>query len=153
RVIGRGGMGAVYEAKHVSTGRSVAIKTIRADKAQTADGQGSALDRFRREAHVMGSVDSPHVVSIIDAGEDPESGQLFRAMELLAGEDLEGTLKRAPILHPQAAVRIAIQALEGLVSAHAASVVHRDLKPPNLFLAQRPGGEVVVKVVDFGIAR
>jgi serine/threonine protein kinase len=150
RRLGAGGMGSVYEAEHTGTGRRVAVKRIHAHLLMRGD---DIEDRFRREARVVGAIDSPHVVEILDAGEDEDTGDLYLVMEHLRGEDLQRLIDRVGPLPPEVALRVAAQALAGLVKAHAASVVHRDIKPANLFLARGDGGEVTVKLLDFGVAK
>ncbi len=150
RVLGEGGMGAVYEAVHVGTGRRVALKVIvSADLAKNQD----LVSRFQREARAAGAVDTQHIVQVLDTGRDGVSGLPFMVMELLAGEDVQQLIRRVGPLPPDLALRIAAQASIGLHKAHEAQVVHRDIKPANLFLARRDAGEVVVKVLDFGIAK
>jgi serine/threonine-protein kinase len=151
RELGRGGMGAVYEAIHAGTGRRVAVKLI---LAEALAGEGPALlHRFQREARAAGAIDSQHVVQVFDVGTDPARGRPYLAMELLSGEDLSHLLARVGVVAPEVAARIVGQACLGLQRAHEAGVVHRDVKSANLFLARRDGGEVVVKILDFGIAK
>lgn len=149
RELGRGGMGAVFEAEHAVTGRRLAVKVILPDKAS----RPGAHDRFIREARAMGAIESPHVVQVLDAGRDAQTGAAYMAMELLSGEDLEHVLLRTGALSPEVVLRIAFQALSGIAAAHAKGIVHRDLKPANLFLAKGQDGTRVVKVLDFGIAK
>ena len=151
RTLAEGGMGVVHEARHEPTGRRVALKEILAEELEK---DSDLLARFEREALVMRAVRSKHIASILDAGMDFSTGHPFLVMELLQGEDLEQLLLRTGPLPEEVALRICAQACRGLASAHAANVIHRDIKPANLFLARREGSsEVVVKVVDFGIAR
>ncbi len=149
RLIGAGGMGAVYEARHLGTGRRVAIKVIHAQVAESSE----AVQRFHREARAAGSIETPHIVQVLDTGRDPETGIVYMAMEYLQGEDLQQQLKRHGKLPPELALRIVAQACAGLEKAHRAGVVHRDIKPANLFLSSVDGNEILVKVVDFGIAK
>ncbi len=150
REIGEGGMGAVYEARHAVTGRRVALKVILREKFQ---GQSGLVERFRREARAAGQIETPHIVQVLDSGVDEATGAPFMVMELLRGEDLDELLKRVGNLAPEVAARIAIQACMGLQKAHDAGVIHRDIKPANLFLSQDDEGNVVVKLLDFGIAK
>ncbi|KYF71953.1 hypothetical protein BE15_27180 [Sorangium cellulosum] len=143
-------MGAVYEAEHVDTGERVALKCI--DGSLVAPGKNS-LVRFQREAKAMSAVDTEHMVRVLDAGTDPERKVPYMVMELLDGEDLQHLLDRVGSLEPDTALRIAAQVCLGLQKAHEARVVHRDIKPANLFLARRGEGEIVVKILDFGIAK
>jgi serine/threonine-protein kinase len=149
-LLGEGGMGSVYEARHTGTSRRVAVKLIRPDKLAPGS---TAESRFRREARAAGAIQSPHIVEILDSGTDETTGHLYLVMEHLAGEDLKHLLDRAGRLPYEVALRIAGQALVGLAKAHAAGVVHRDIKPANLFLARQDEGAVTVKVLDFGVAK
>jgi len=150
RLLGEGTTGSVYEAQHLGTLQPVALKLLREDHP-AARSEGAR--RLRREARAVGSVDDPHLVKVLDSGEDEATGCPYLVMERLAGEDLQRLLDRVGPLPPPVALSLAGQALLGLVSAHAAGIVHRDLKPANLFLARQPGGEVAVKILDFGIAK
>lgn len=150
RLIGRGAMGAVYEARAISSGERVAIKWLHARPFSADDPD---LLRFTQEARIAGALDSPHVTRVIELARDPATGVPFQVMELLRGEDLGSLLARVGPLPPGEALRVAAQACAGLAAAHAAGVVHRDVKPANLFLARGPGGEVTVKVLDFGVAK
>jgi hypothetical protein len=151
RTLAEGGMGVVHEARQKTTGRRVALKEILAEELEK---DSDLLARFEREALVMRAVQSEHIASILDAGMDFATGHPFLVMELLHGEDLEQLLRRTGPLPEEIALRICAQACRGLACAHAANVIHRDIKPANLFLARCEGSsDVVVKVVDFGIAR
>jgi serine/threonine-protein kinase len=149
-LLGQGGMGSVYQAEHTSTGRRCAVKVINAGEL-TKDPQ--VLSRFEREARAAGAIDTQHITQVLDAGVDRESGLPFMAMEFLEGEDLQRMLKRVGPVSPDLTLRVVAQACLGLEKAHKAKVVHRDIKPHNLFLARRDAGEVVVKLLDFGIAK
>jgi serine/threonine protein kinase len=149
RFLAAGGMGAVYEATGPG-GERVALKVL-LDMSRAARESG-ALARFLREAELTSQLADAHIVKVFEGGIDPELGCAYLAMQLLAGEDLEGLLERTGPLHPQVAVRVVLQAARGLEAAHRAGAVHRDIKPSNLFLDVR-GGEVTVKVCDFGIAK
>jgi serine/threonine-protein kinase len=149
RVLGQGGMGAVYDAEHTGTGRRVAVKVIHADMATKSE----MVLRFQREARAAGSIETPHIVHVFDTGTDPETGVVYMAMELLRGEDLQQLIKRLGRLPPRLALKLVGQACLGLGAAHATGVIHRDIKPANLFLSYAPDGPVTVKVVDFGIAK
>ena len=143
-------MGAVYSAEHTSTGRRVAVKVISSGDL-TRD--AALIGRFQREARAAGSIDTQHITQVLDAGVDRESNLPFLVMEHLSGEDLSVLLKRLGPIAPDLALRIVAQACLGLQKAHDAGVVHRDIKPANLFLAKRDAGEVIVKLLDFGIAK
>ena len=149
RRLGQGGMGVVYEARHLGTGRRLAIKVIPADP----NDKTGAVARFQREARAAGQIESRHVARVVDTGRDEATGDSYLAMDLLEGEDVEGLVGRLGPLPPDLAVRIASQACAGLVKAHEAGVVHRDIKPSNLFLARQDGGEIIVTLLDFGIAK
>jgi eukaryotic-like serine/threonine-protein kinase len=149
-LLGKGGMGAVYQAQHQGTLRHVALKLIRKGHGATTP---EALRRFRREARAIGSLSSPHIVQVLDAGEDKTTGDPYLVMERLLGEDLERLVARGGPLPEHVALRIAGQALTGLVCAHEAGIIHRDLKPANVFLARQDDGTLTVKLLDFGLAK
>jgi serine/threonine protein kinase len=149
RVIGQGGMGSVYEAREIATNRRVAIKWMQARPCAPDDPD---LLRFTQEARIAGHLDSPHVTNVIELARDPETDVPFQVMELLEGEDVRKLIERVGPLSPEVALRIAAQACAGLAAAHAAGVVHRDIKPDNIFLA-RDGRDVTVKLLDFGVAK
>ncbi|MBS2014795.1 MAG: protein kinase [Deltaproteobacteria bacterium] len=148
RVIGHGGMGEVYEAVQSPLGRRVALKTIRAELAQ----KPSLLARFRREAESAAALGHPNIVQVTDfydvQGETP-----FIVMEMLEGETLAELLAREKRLDPQRAAFIAVQLLSGLSAAHRAGIIHRDVKPANVFLQSTMAVRDLVKVLDFGIAK
>jgi serine/threonine-protein kinase len=150
RLLGEGGMGAVYEAVHLGTHRRVALKVILGDAAQHSP---DVIARFVREAKAAGAIDTQHIVQVLDFGIDAAQGVPYLAMEFLAGEDLDHLMERLGPLSPELAIRIVAQACIGLQKAHEAGVVHRDIKPANLYLARRDGGELIVKILDFGIAK
>jgi eukaryotic-like serine/threonine-protein kinase len=150
KLLGSGAMGAVYSAEHTSTGRRVAVKVISSGDLTRNE---MLIGRFQREARAAGSIDTQHITQVLDAGVDRESGLPFLVMEYLSGEDLSVLLKRLGPIAPDLALRIVAQACLGLQKAHEAGVVHRDIKPANLFLAKRDAGEVIVKLLDFGIAK
>jgi serine/threonine-protein kinase len=150
RLLGEGGMGAVYEAEHAATRRRVAVKLIHARLLAAGE---DARRRFQREGRAAAAIDGPNLVRVLDAGEDDASGDLYLVMELLRGEDLQHLVDRVGPLSPDAALRVAAQALLGLAEVHARGIVHRDIKPANLFLARSDGGEVTVKLLDFGVAK
>jgi len=145
RLLGRGGMGAVYEADHVGLDRRVAIKFV------IGEVEGEALARFRREARAIGRVTDDHVIQIFDTGTD-DRGRPFLVMEYLEGRDLREVLRAGRLPVPRA-LAIVDQVLAGLQAIHDAGIVHRDLKPANLLLADTPDGADVVKIMDFGISK
>ncbi|MBI5535807.1 MAG: serine/threonine protein kinase [Deltaproteobacteria bacterium] len=150
RALGEGGMGAVYEALHTKTGRRVALKVVVSEELLKHE---ETLRRFEREARAAGAIETQHIVQVFDAGTDPESGHPFMAMEYLSGEDLQKILERMGPLNHELALRIVTQACIGLHKAHEQGVIHRDIKPANIFLSKRDAGEMVVKILDFGIAK
>ena len=149
RVLGRGGMGMVYEAELVGSHRHVAIKVMHPENQ--ADGDN--VRRFVNEALAAARVRHPNVVEVLDAGEDPDDGSLFIVLELLTGIDLATYLLRYDKLLPSETLTVVCQVLQALIVAHRENIVHRDIKPENVFLARRPSGETHVKIVDFGISK
>ncbi len=143
-------MGSVYEAEHTSTGRRVAVKVISTGDLTRDE---ALIGRFQREARAAGAIDTQYITQVLDAGVDRESNLPFLVMEYLSGEDLSVLLKRLGPIAPDLALRVVAQACLGLQKAHDAGVVHRDIKPANLFLAKRDAGEVIIKLLDFGIAK
>jgi serine/threonine protein kinase len=148
RLIGRGGMGAVFQATNLAIGKRVALKFLDHEAAKNRE----ACQRFQREAEAAGMAESAHIVQIFDSGVT-EAGLPFLVMELLTGEDLRARLRREQRLSVSAALRIASQVLRALLRAHAAGIVHRDLKPDNIFLCARDDDPSFVKIVDFGISK
>jgi len=146
RLIGEGGMGAVYEGLHTLIHRRVAIKVLHAGVVERAE----AAMRFEREAQAAGRIGSPHIVEVLDLGSLP-SGARYMVMEFLEGESLGSRLERG-VLSPIDLYPIAAQLLDGLTAAHGTGIVHRDLKPDNVYLQQRPSGDFV-KLLDFGISK
>ncbi len=149
RAIGQGGMGVVYEAENTWTGRRVALKVL--DPGRMAD--PVQVRRFMQEARAAATLHHPNVVDVLDMGQDPADGSLFIVHELLEGEDLRATLAREKRLDVGRALALLTPALRGLAAAHAAGIVHRDVKPANLFIARGADGATVPKVIDFGIAK
>jgi serine/threonine-protein kinase len=148
-LLGSGGMGAVYEALHAGTGRRVAVKLLKHEVAT----QGSSRERFVREARLAGSLVSPHIAAILDAGTDELSGLPYIVMELVEGPDLRTLLRRRGKLPVGLVLVIAAHVARGLAEAHRADLIHRDVKPANIMLARGRDGELVAKLVDFGIAK
>ena len=148
RLIGIGGMGAIYEATHVGAGTRVAIKMMSKELAAHPE----ALARFRREVKVTTELAHPNIIDVVDVGASP-TGEPYLVMEYLDGEDLEARLERDGRVPLPVAVQIIKQVASALSVAHAEGVVHRDLKPGNVFLLRTADGSVFVKVVDFGISK
>lgn len=157
--LGAGSMGTVYRARHEAMDRWVALKILRSERAIDAH----AKERFAREARAMRLLASPHTVTVLDFGEVAEEPfgdgfgagtSTYLAMELLEGESLGARLRRVRRLEVSDSVRIARQALLSLAEAHEKGVIHRDLKPDNLFLCGPGDGEASerCKVLDFGLA-
>ncbi|MCC7535267.1 MAG: protein kinase [Deltaproteobacteria bacterium] len=143
RLIGRGGMGAVYKARDELLGEAVAIKVVDLGDAP----QPSTVERLRREVRLARRVTHPNVARTHDVGE--WRGRHFLTMELVEGTDLEAVLEREKALAPARAISLAIGIAEGLAAAHAAGIVHRDLKPANVLVAN----DQRVLLTDFGIAK
>lgn len=144
-------MGTVYAAKNVHTGQRVAIKSLHVRGAIEPDDPD--LLRFEQEARIASALASPHINSALGIEIDPETHAPILIMDLLEGEDLDSLIRRVGPLRVDTALRIAAQICLGLKAAHAADVVHRDIKPGNIFLSRHEGGGVIVKILDFGIAK
>jgi serine/threonine-protein kinase len=147
RLIGEGGMGAVYEAVHLAIGKKVAIKVMSPALADNLD----ARARFLREAQLTSRVRHPHAVDVTDVGS--EAGQTFLVMELLEGEDLASFIDWRGRLPLDQAADIMLAVSAAVAAAHDEGIIHRDLKPHNIFLSQTRDGAIVPKVVDFGISK
>lgn len=149
RLIGRGGMGSVWEGIHITLGNRVAVKFIEADYAESDE----ARTRFENEARAAAKLQSKHVVQVFDYGVMPD-GRPFIVMEFLAGESLDSRLEKVGRLDFEQTTRIITQVSRALAKAHAAGIVHRDLKPENVFLVRDDDdASDLAKVVDFGIAK
>ncbi len=149
RHLGQGGMGSVWVGEHIALETQVAVKFISALVQQM--GAPGVLDRFKREAKAAAKIKSPHVVHIYDHGVTGD-GAPFIVMELLEGESLGQRLERCKTVSLTEAAAIMAQVAKGLGVAHKLGIVHRDIKPDNIFLT-RAGDELLVKVLDFGIAK
>src|SRR5262249_4654897 len=145
RVLGRGGMGTVYQARHTRLGHRVAIKIL-GDELRV---HKELVMRFEREAPAANSLSSPHPVRVLDI-HVADDGVPFMVMELLSGRDLGQILSRSGAQPIGAAVRWIVEACDAIAEAHRLGIVHRDIKPSNLLL-----GDVTrtIKVLDFGIAK
>ncbi|NOY90729.1 MAG: serine/threonine protein kinase [Deltaproteobacteria bacterium] len=147
KLIGKGGMGAVYQAEHVKLGKQVAIKVL-------LEGHGagsSAAKRFAREARAAGSIGHPNIVQVFDLG-TLEDGAPYLVMELLDGETLADRLELAGAIPSELTIQIMEQILSALHAAHERGIIHRDLKPDNVFLTQGRTG-VTAKLLDFGVSK
>jgi serine/threonine protein kinase len=148
RQLGEGGMGIVYEAHHPLLQKTVAIKVLRPELARMEERR----DRFEAEARATAAIGHPNIVAVTDMGETA-AGALYFVMDRLNGETLAERIEREKKLDIRSAAIIGLDVLSGLEAAHALMLVHRDLKPDNIFLARTPGGREIAKVLDFGIAK
>ncbi|WP_437290409.1 protein kinase domain-containing protein [Sorangium sp. So ce406] len=152
RVIGDGGMGSVYEARHEVLGTTVALKFLHPELSR----RSGLVQRFLQEARVSAQIQSAHVVRVVDV-DQTTSGLAFIVMEYLEGKTLQALyeeLYRAGVRLAYAdALEYAMQMLEGVEAAHRAGVVHRDLKPDNVIITRTSKGEPLIKLLDFGIAK
>jgi serine/threonine-protein kinase len=147
-LLGRGGMGAVYRADHVHIKKSFALKVLHPELTH----QDEAVKRFEREAIAAARIAHPNVATAIDFGNLP-SGEFFIVLDYVQGKSLRVLLQREGQLSEARTVRICRQIAAGLAAAHAANVVHRDLKPDNVMLVESSTDTDFVKVLDFGIAK
>ncbi len=143
-----GGMGSVWVAEHLGLQTEVVAKFISAELAHNSE----AIARFEREAAAAAQVKSPHVVQVFDHGVSAEYGP-YIVMELLVGEDLGSYLKHQIRLPAREVAALIGQVAKALARAHAVGIIHRDIKPDNIFLCDADGGEAFVKLLDFGIAK
>jgi len=151
--LGRGGMGEVWRAEHETLARAAAIKLIRADAL--ADGSGSsgaAALRFEREAKATALLSSPHTITVYDFGQ-ARDGSFYYVMELLDGVDLERCVELHGKMPPERVVHLLRQACHSLAEAHARGLVHRDVKPANIYLCRQGLDHDCVKVLDFGLVK
>ena len=149
RLIGRGGMGAVWEGRHASLGTRVAIKFIDSEYAASKE----ARSRFDTEARAAAALQSKHAIQIYDHGVT-DDGRPYMVMEMLGGEPLDERLDRVGRLSLQDTARIVGQVCRALQRAHEAGIIHRDLKPENIFMVRSPDDDdEIAKVLDFGIAK
>ncbi|MDF1506204.1 serine/threonine-protein kinase, partial [Roseisolibacter sp. H3M3-2] len=150
RLLGEGGMGKVYLARHVRLPQQVAIKVLRADLAHDT----AAVARFTREASNAAQIEQEHVARVYDFGETPD-GLVYLAMEFVPGETLRHLVEREGALPPRRVAELVRQIAEGLDAAHQLPhpLIHRDLKPENVLIVTTASGRDRVKVMDFGIAK
>jgi serine/threonine protein kinase len=147
RLIGKGGMGAVYEAVHLGLKKRVAIKTLLPARAGTAN----ARARFLREGETASRISHPNVVTVFDMG--MRDGISYLVMELLEGETLGRLMARKQRLPIEEALDLVLPVISAIAAGHDSGVIHRDLKPDNIFLARGPSVGTIPKVLDFGVAR
>lgn len=147
RCIGRGGMGIVYEAEHVTLGRKVALKLLRSEYAHSPH-----VRPLLREARTTSAIQHRGIVDVFGFGQHPDFGP-YLVMEYLEGQPLHELISRQAPLAPVRAIQLLIEVFDALAAAHAHGVIHRDLKPSNLFLAHEREGSESVKVLDFGLAK
>jgi eukaryotic-like serine/threonine-protein kinase len=145
--IGEGGMGSVYMAEHPLIGRRVAIKAIHAEYARNPE----AVSRFFTEAQAVNKIGHPNIIDVTDFGQSPD-GDCYFIMEFLQGESLAGRLKRGRMTLAEV-LQICAQISDALAASHGMGILHRDLKPDNVFLVQRGHERNFVKVLDFGLAK
>jgi hypothetical protein len=149
RLIGEGGMGAVYEGENVRINRRVAIKVLHS----AFSGNEEVMGRFQREAQAAGRIGNDHILEVLDLGSFPD-GDHFIVMEFLEGEPLSARIRERGRLTPFDLTPIVRQVLVGLGAAHQAGIVHRDLKPDNIFILKEKFGKPdFVKIIDFGISK
>ncbi len=148
RQLGEGGMGQVYLAMHEAIEKEVALKILKPEYSAKED----IVTRFQQEAISASRIKHPNVLEVFDFGK-VDNGCAFLAMEFLSGNDLADELVQHGYLSTKRALRILLQICRALASAHKAGVVHRDMKPDNVFLQRTADGEEIVKIVDFGIAQ
>ncbi len=147
-VIGRGGMGEVYEAEHVASGAEAAVKLLHPHVLADPD----HIRRFLREVEIVATLDAPEIVRVLEPA-PPDVGLPYLAMERLRGENLADILKREHLMPLPYVVDLVGQVARGLAAAHAAGTVHRDMTPHNLFPAEQPRARPVWKILDFGVCK
>ena len=147
-MVGQGGFGAVYKAQHTATGDTLAIKTLRAD----VEGNQDVVMRFRQEAKATSKLKHPNTVRVFDFGQ-MDDGNLFLAMEFLDGRTMTDVMRAEAPLDYRRLVSMALQVLKSLSEAHSKGLIHRDLKPDNIYLQTIHGEADFVRVLDFGIAK
>jgi serine/threonine-protein kinase len=147
-VLGEGGMGTVFEAEHITIGRSVAVKVLHPQQARKKD----AVKRFHQEARAAGAIGHPNICEVYDLG-TLDDGSPYLVMEKLVGETLADRIASEGGLPFDDVIDILTQVLSGLVAAHEKRIVHRDIKPENVFLTRRVGCPPVAKLLDFGVSK
>ena len=147
-LVGVGGMGAVYRGSRLQNHSAVAIKVLWHDLAR----EPSEIKRFTREARAAGMLSHPHIVKVVDFGSDTQSHALFIVMEYLTGQKLSDAIVAKSVLPPLRTVYIGAQTCKALAETHRKGIVHRDIKPDNIFLQNVGGKRDFVKLVDFGLS-
>ena len=148
RLLGQGGMGEVYEGEHIHITKRVAVKLLHPE----ISGDPEALVRFRQEAQSASSIGHENIVTIDDFG-TMEDGRVYLTMEFLKGLSLAEAMLPPNSLTMVEALDVLLQVGDGLAAAHVKGIVHRDMKPENIFLTARTDGSTSVKILDFGIAK
>jgi serine/threonine-protein kinase len=148
RKIGEGGMGVVYEAEHIHIQKKVALKILREDYTRKQD----VVERFKQEARSASIIGHPNIIDVTDFGYT-HNGRVFFVMEFLEGEDLATILENERVINCRRAVKIARQVCNALKAAHEKGIIHRDMKPENIFLQKAGTKDEKVKILDFGIAK
>jgi len=149
RLIAEGGMGAVFEAEHEAIGRRVALKFLHPRFLHDRE----ILKRFAREAKAAANIGHENIINIIDINQDEESGATYIVMEFLEGKTLGWKIDETGKLPIQAAVDATLQVLSALHACHCLGIIHRDMKPENIFITKRASGSDLIKVLDFGTAK
>ena len=147
KLLGKGGMGKVFQVRHKDLEKILAMKTLH----QHLTHDPSTVERFKREAKAASRIGSEHIIEMTDYGEDPDAGHYF-VMEFLEGLDLSGRLEKYGPMHYSEACHVLLQVCDALALTHAQDIIHRDLKPENLVLVDIGRRADVVKILDFGIA-
>lgn len=148
KLLGEGSMGRVFQARHVRLGRQVALKVLKPEHARDS----SFVQRFFQEARTVNQINHEHIVEVFDFVDESPDGYVYCVMELLRGRSLAELLKEEG-LTLERVQRMGVQVCAALGAAHQVGVVHRDIKPDNLFITQRSGHQDFVKVLDFGVAK
>jgi serine/threonine-protein kinase len=148
RLLGTGGMGAVYRAEHAQLRKAVAIKVLHREMTYLPE----VVARFEREAVAAARIEHPNVAAATDFGR-LDDGAFYLVLEYVEGRSLSKLIHERKALSTELALRITRQIADALAAAHAAGIVHRDLKPDNVMLVEKDGNPYWVKVLDFGIAK
>lgn len=146
-IVGAGGVGLVFKARHPQLHRLVAVKMV-----QKESGEPEVLARFEQEARLISKLDHPAIAAVYDYG-TTEKGKPFMVLEYVEGMDLGAFIKKEKFLKPELAIDLACQIADGLECAHAAGVVHRDIKPSNVMLKRLSDNKLIAKILDFGCAK